>query len=236
MESFKHYFSVEIADSPEQISLGFRIRYRVYCEEFNFEPSERFPDGLEYDEYDAFSRHCLIRHRATGEIAGYVRLVPALSGRNAMPLPFERYCSTSLDHERLAQLNVQRNDMCEISRLAVDGMFRRRDDEFLSRFGEIGGSVFSNQERRTFSLIAVALFLSAVVMTENDQRESVFAMMEPFLPRMMNKVGINFQRVGKDMDFHGIRAAYYVDTQSVIASLLPEYNALYQWVKKSITV
>lgn len=232
-DGFMRYFSMEMANDQAQKDQIFWIRYRVYCEEFNYEPAERFPNGLEVDEYDQISRHCLIKHRLSGAPAGCVRLVPALEGRE-LSLPLEKYCGASIDADLVNALSLERGTVCEISRLAVDRTFRRRDGEFVSRFGEIEGCVFSWQERRTFSMIAVALFLASVVMTEREKRTNVFAMMEPFLPRMMDKAGIKFKRVGKDIDFHGIRAPYFITTQSAIANLPVEYRDLYQWVRQSI--
>jgi len=235
VESFTRYFSVEIARTAEQKALVYGVRFRVYCEEFNYEAVDKFPQRLETDEYDEFSRHCLIMHRASGRPAGCVRLVPAtlVSGARLL-LPLEKHCGPSLDVERLQALNLKREQQCEISRLAVDTAFRRRTGESLTRFGEINGLHFSTQERRTFSLIAVACFLAATAMTKMDDRTQVFAMMEPFLPRMMQRSGIVFQRIGRDMDYHGIRAPYFITTQSALDSMQLELKELYEWIQQAL--
>lgn len=235
-ESFSRYFRAEIADTADKRHQVFGIRYRVYCEEFKYEAVEHFPDRLEVDDYDDFSRHCLITHRETGLPAGCVRLVPAVDESLSMPLPLEKYCGPSLDKVYISGLNLDRQTVCEISRLAVDGAFRRRSGETLTRFGEINGLQFSPQEQRTFSSIAVACFFAATVLTEIDNRTNVFAMMEPFLPRMMHRSGIDFQRVGKDIDYHGIRAPYFIRTQAVLDNMHPDLQELYQWIKESIVV
>ncbi len=233
-ESFSSYFKVELAESAIQKEQVFQIRYRVYCEEFRYEAVERFSDGLEIDEYDRYSRHCLITHLKTGIPAGCVRLVPAVDVREIEPLPLEKYCGVSLDRQFIDSLNLSRDTICEISRLAVDGAFRRRTGETLTRFGEVNGLQFSAQEQRTFSSIAVACFFAATVLTEIDGRTNVFAMMEPFLPRMMHRSGIDFRRVGKDIDYHGIRAPYYITTQTVLENMHPELRELYEWIKVNI--
>jgi N-acyl amino acid synthase of PEP-CTERM/exosortase system len=233
-ESFSRYFSVVLADTAAQKELVYGIRYRVYCEEFRYEAIEHFPEQREVDDYDQFSRHCLIIHRKTGMPAGCVRLVPALDDRSLAPLPFERYCSESLDQSLIDSMMLDRQTVCEISRLAVDGAFRRRTGEALTRFGEINGFQFSPQEQRTFSSIAVACFFAAAVLGEADNRTNGFAMMEPFLPRMMHRSGIDFQRVGKDIDYHGIRAPYFVTSQAILANMHPELKELYQWIKVNI--
>ncbi|MGY6277098.1 PEP-CTERM/exosortase system-associated acyltransferase [Methylomonas sp. MgM2] len=235
-ESFEHYFKIELAISEAQKRLVYGIRYRVYCEEFKYEAEDKFPDELEEDDYDRYSRHCLVIHRKSGLAAGCVRLVPATGSCELDPLPLERYCSSSLDHEYIDRLNLDRSTVCEISRLAVDAAFRRRSGETLTRFGEINGLNISAQEQRTFSLIAVACFLAATALTEIDNRTNVFAMMEPFLPRMMHRSGIDFQRVGKEIDYHGIRAPYFITTQSALLNMHKDLLDLYYWIKQSLEV
>ena len=54
------------ANTKEKKELVFKVRYRVYCEEFKYEAVDNFPNQMEFDDYDSFSRHCLITHRETG--------------------------------------------------------------------------------------------------------------------------------------------------------------------------
>ncbi len=52
VESFSRYFRVSLAETVAQKQQVFRIRYRVYCEEFKYESQYHFTDQLEVDEYD----------------------------------------------------------------------------------------------------------------------------------------------------------------------------------------
>lgn len=230
LDAFMQYFSVEIADSESKQQEAYRIRYRVYCQEFKFESPTLFPDGLERDEYDSIARHCLIRHRKSGLAAGCIRLVP---GSHTL-LPVEKHCMSRLDLPAVAAYLDNRAMLCELSRLAVDTTFRLRDSEGISRVGDVLSLDFSAQETRSFSLVAAALILAGVALTARDNRQHIFAVMEPFLPRLMDKIGIRFQKVGKDMDYHGLRAPYFITTQQMLTGMLPEYHQLYQWVRNSI--
>ena len=148
-------------------------------------------------------------------------------------LPFEKYCNKSLDIDFIKHLNLERETQCEISRLAVDGVFRKRSGEVLTRFGDVNLE-FTKEEQRTFLLIAIAAFLAATVLTELSGRTNVFAMMEPFLPRLLKRSGILFQKAGKDIDYHGIRAPYFCTTQSALDNMRPELVELYQWIYRQI--
>ena len=76
-EAFLNYFDIElVATQAERDRIG-RLRYRVYCEEFGYEPAEAFPDGREVDRVDDHSMHCLVTHRGTGLAAGCVRMICA---------------------------------------------------------------------------------------------------------------------------------------------------------------
>lgn len=237
-QTFKKYFSVELATSDELKQKVYNIRYRVYCEEFKYEPIESCPNEMETDEYDKDSLHCLIIHKASKFPAACVRLVPATGyGKNIqLPfevLPYEKYCANSLDKPFIKQLNLDRNTECEISRLAVDQMFRRRSGELLTRFGDVNMEL-SKEEQRTFLLIAVAAFLAATALTEMSGKTNVFAMMEPFLPRLLKRSGLLFQRAGKDIDYHGVRAPYFITTQSALKTMRPELLELYHWIHQQI--
>ncbi|MEM6579620.1 MAG: PEP-CTERM/exosortase system-associated acyltransferase [Pseudomonadota bacterium] len=226
-ENFLRYFDVALAKTDAQKRDVYGIRYSVYCSEFKYEPAHLYPDHLETDEFDDASLHGLITHKATGIPAGCVRLVTPQMANGRETLPFERNCEEALDKEFVAGLNISRSTVCEISRLAVDGAFRRRPGEKTTRFGEVGGLDCTQQERRTFSMIAVACFLTATALIDLSGRSSVFAMMEPFLPRLLRRSGILFQRAGNDIDYHGVRAPYFVTHQSLMDNILPDLNQLY---------
>ena len=227
-ETFLQYFDLALATTPAQLDSIGRIRYRVYCEEFGYESADAFPDCIERDEFDTNSLHCLVTHKPTGTAAGCVRVVKTLGSES---LPFEKYCAESLDQEFLASNPMPRETVCEVSRLAVDGMFRRRSGEKSTRFGGLHSSDISQQELRTYPLIAVSCFLAANIMADLSGRNNLFAMMEPFLPRLLKRSGIHFTKVGSDLDYHGLRAPYFVTTPAVRDNVVAELAELYRAIE-----
>jgi len=226
LDDFQEYFSLAIALTPEQKRAVYRIRYRVYCEEFAYEPLDAFPDGLESDEFDDHALHCLVMHQRSAIPAACVRMVWPEPGREQ--LPFEKHCGHAIDPDLMSKLDVDRSRVCEISRLAVDGAFRRRSGEHATRFGLIAGLDVEQSERRTFSLVAVSAFLSGMALTSLTGRNHVFAMMEPFLPRLLQMSGINFRKAGHEIDYHGLRAPYFGHTQDGVDGMLAELRSLYE--------
>ena len=234
-ENFLRYFDVAFAATEAQKKEVYGIRYSVYCDEFGYEPAHLFPEHEEKDTFDETSLHALVTHRASGLPAGCVRLVSPNGPGGSDLLPFETNCAESLDQAFLQSLDLDRSTVCEISRLAVDGPFRRRPGERGTRFGEVEGLDCSQQERRTFSMIAVACFLAATALTEIAGQTNVFAMMEPFLPRLLKRSGINFRRAGQDIDYHGLRAPYFNTTQSALENMRPDLKELYTEIHRRIT-
>lgn len=117
--------------------------------------------------------------------------------------------------------------MCEVSRLAVAGMFRRRSGEGATRFRGVHISELWQQGQRTFPLVAVSCFLAASIIAHGAEHTSLFARMDPFLPRLPKRPGIIFTKIGQDIDYHGMRASYYVKTPSFKNGFNSELAELY---------
>lgn len=234
IERFQQYFDVDLAVTRAQKDAVYALRYRVYCEEFAYEPAEHYFERQEYDEFDRQSLHCVVTHRSSGLPAGCVRLVSTAGTSGDTVLPFEKYCPASVAPEFHQRFGVHRASMCEISRLAVDRNFRRRVGEQASRMGDLESFDCTLQERRTFSLIAVAGFLAATALTDITGRTDVFAMMEPFLPRLLERSGIKFLRAGEDLDYHGTRVACFIKTEWAVESMHDDIRDLYEGIYQQV--
>lgn len=233
-EQFQQYFSVTPATTTAVKHEIYKLRYEVYCKEFNYEPIENFPDGMEHDEYDAYALNVLVQHKSTGLAAGCTRLITTDPANADTPLPIERYCRDSLNIDYLNDLNLSRQSICEASRLSVSENFRRRRGESKTRFGCLESLGFSPHELRTFPLISVSISLATTALTELTGRHFMLAMMEPSLPRLLQRIGYNFEQVGDITDYHGKRAAYLQETNAVLQNLKPELRDLYNEIRKSL--
>ncbi len=56
-------------------------------------------------------------------------------------------------------------------------------------------------------------------MAELSGRPMMFAVMEPFLPRLLRRSGMLFERMGSDLNYHGIRALYVTDTRGFVETI-----------------
>jgi len=123
---YQEFFKLVPANTDELREEVYRIRYNVYCAELGWEDASRFPNGLETDDYDDLSRHCLLLHRGTNSYAGCVRLVKANPNTSHPSIPLQEHCSDTLDPKILDIDSLPRGSFGEISRLAIKMQFRRR--------------------------------------------------------------------------------------------------------------
>ena len=226
---FTQFLQPEVATTEMLRQEVFRIRHNVYCEELNFEPLR--PDGMETDDFDAQSLFSLIKHKPTDTYTSCVRIVTSNSKEQLLPI--ERYCRSSIEHAEFDPALFKRDEICEISRLAVRSDFRRRQtDKFAgSATGVISETTYSETELRCFPFIAIGLYMAAASLALKSGKKHAFVMMEPRLARSMKFVGIKFIQLGKPVDYHGVRAPYYINAEIFMTNLTTGFKALFKSIE-----
>lgn len=223
IDTFDRYFTIQVAKTPEEKKQVYEIRYNVYCQEFGYEQRS---DGLENDIFDTIAVHCLITHKATGAPAGCTRLIPA--SEHQLPIE-QQYPYTSI----LNELGIEdRSTVCEISRLAVDTSFRRRNGETFSKYGLPNGDKRSGE---IFSLITLSALLAGIALADINNTPNGLAMMEPFLPRLLHRSCINFKQVCPIIEYHGQRAGYFANAEVVRSELTDDLKAFYHYIGDKLT-
>ncbi|WP_246223205.1 PEP-CTERM/exosortase system-associated acyltransferase [Alteromonas profundi] len=214
---FSQYLHPGIATAAELKAQTYRIRHTVYCEELKLEAANN--TRLETDEFDSYSLPCYIQHSATQTMAGTVRIVHPHSAQQLLPI--EKYCVHAITDNALLPANFAREKVCEVSRLAIPEQFRRRSiDKFQgSQTGELNPYTFSQTELRCFPFIAVGLYLTAAALVIQKDIEHIYVMVEPRLAKNMRLIGIKFRQIGPVIDYHGQRAAHYIDLETLTTKL-----------------
>jgi N-acyl amino acid synthase of PEP-CTERM/exosortase system len=118
----------------------------------------------------------------------------------------------------LAPQNFSRQHICEISRLAVPAEIRYRANALQN--GQ------SAMESECCKMVAVSLYLLAILMCIKSRRVHAYVIIEPALARMLRRIGINFVQIGNTIDFNGVRAPYYLDIRTTSATLKSDYLQL----------
>lgn len=200
---FRQYFRLLEADTAALQGDVFRVRHEVYCEELGFEPPRE--DHMERDEYDAHSLHCLLRRiTADEEPVGCARLVLTRPGDPDYPLPFERTCATALDRSIIDPARLPREDVAEISRLAVRPAFRRRKGEEKQSVS-LQQVDFGSKEQPRFPYIPISLYLGAVALAKRRGINTLFILTEPRLAAHFTQLGVEVKQIGTPVSHRGIR-------------------------------
>ncbi|MEE4108581.1 MAG: PEP-CTERM/exosortase system-associated acyltransferase [Halieaceae bacterium] len=229
LEHFLEVFDVEVAASPVLRDRVAQLRHIVYCEELRYEPAS--VTRRERDTFDGHALFLLLTHRASEKPAGCVRLILASANHS---LALEEHCTDSLHIAALMELSRDRGEICEFSRLAVDPSFRKRRGECQANGGDYASHGRSQDERRIFSSIGIATLLSAFAAAELLDRQRVFGMMEPTLPRLLHRAGIPVRPAGDPMDYHGRRAAYFITTGEAVAGMRSDVATLYREIRSRL--
>jgi len=231
-EHFTQFLEPQVAINDALRHEVFKIRHNVYCEELAFEAIKE--EGLEQDEFDPQSIFSMIKHKPSNVYTSCVRLVKSSCAKELLPI--EKFCIDSIQDKALHPSKFERHEIAEISRLAVKADFRRRKtDQFKgSAVGVISETTYSETELRCFPFIAIGLYMSAATMAIDTGIKHVFVMMEPRLARSMKFVGIKFHQLGAAIDYHGLRAPYYINPEIFMSNLSPGFKSLYHAIEKDI--
>lgn len=219
---FNSAFNVQLATSPEAINEVFEVRYQVYCIDRPFEDPDCFVDKREHDAYDSRSAHALIRHRITGDSVATVRLVMAGDNPEQAEFPMESSCIHRMGQPaRDVFAGTRRQQVAEISRMAVSREFRRRLKEGESASGTNDFVCYSDSEngKRAMPYISLGLFAAILQMSVKHGITHWMAVMEPALLRVLKRFGVEFDHVGPVLEYHGRRRPAFTEAASLIDGL-----------------
>lgn len=187
-------------DTEKELERIYRLRYRIYCLEKGFEPKEKYPDGIEMDEYDVYSIHFVAK--VNGEAVGTARLIL----NNPIGFPAEKYCKVNI-----AAFNIRKERTVEISRFAVSNELTRA--RMIDR-----------------TKIMIGLFRELYQETKQLGVEHLCAAMGKGLQRLLCRFGIVFSPLSPVVDYHGPRALYVSSLMAVEEDILLKDCELFTFI------
>lgn len=209
------------ADNEKLFAAIYRLRYQVYVCEWGFERPEDHPGGMEKDNYDRHSRHIFAYTGAVDNVIGTARIILP----SDRPLPIQG--NFDID---MTMFNNPSNRMAEISRLAISKDFRRRaidrvmfntDTTYTEDLERHQKNMISiEKERRKFEHELVrGIYLMIYRESIKLSLTHWCAVMAKGLSVILRRWGINFEQVGPERDYHGIRAPYVIQLNELERSL-----------------
>lgn len=229
---FQQYFRVDAALNEALRDDVYRIRHEVYCEELKFEPERQ--DRRERDTFDSHSLHCLLSTANEPiDLVGCARLVCTRLDDPDVPLPFELACAATLDRSIVDPARLPRNCIAEVSRLAVRGCYRQRKGENNSP-ASIHKSDFGTPSQLRFPYIPISLYLGAISLAIQSERDIIFTLTEPRLASHFSHLGVDIRQIGGPISHRGVRVPSMIDVKSVIRSMRSTMRPLWQAVNEEI--
>lgn len=218
-EAYNQWFDVIPARTPYLVNQVHRLRYQVYCIENSFEDPDIHPHGIEQDEYDTRSVHSLLADRASGEVAGTVRLIlPALKPEKSFPI--QGICkSPLLSDPKMFYVGKA----AEISRFCISKAFR----QMVRELEPVGASASDVQvsaidKQLLMPCITLGLMKAIVQMSAENGVTDWFAVMEPSLLRLLTRFGIYFKPIGPIVEYHGKRQPCYENVERLLGRIKVE--------------
>jgi len=125
---------------------------------------------------------------------------------------------------------ILRNKIAEVSRFCVSKGFKRRQcdkPESLTGINDNFVEKTTEQERRTFPHITLALIACLIKASEENDIDYWLAVMEPALQRFLSTMGIHFKGIGPVIDYHGNRQPCIIKVSDLLNGVLQKKPQLW---------
>ncbi len=221
---YDQHFSVVPANTAALLDEVHALRYQVYCVEHQFEDPAQQIGNREVDAHDAHSVHAVLIHRQTSRVVGCVRLI--LPGDDeASELPVRRLLEPA-DLRRFDEFD--KSTTAEISRYAVSKEFRRRAGESL--YPDVNTDLTAQDTRRLIPHMSLGLIRGIARLAADQGITHVCAVMAPALLRLLERFGLQFERLGPPIEYHGERQACIAAVEGLLAGLAHQRSDYHQVV------
>jgi N-acyl amino acid synthase of PEP-CTERM/exosortase system len=221
----------KIAKEDPLLQDVFRLRYKVYCEEWGFENPADHPGGLETDEFDQYSVHLGAFCRERGNLIGTIRLIL----NSPLGFPIEQHCTLTSDLS-----NIGRHKIAEISRLAVSKEFRKRAiDNLIYNDGQDGttnkeAAKEIQEKRKQEFFIIMGLYTCMYRESEALGLTHWYALMAKGLQILLKRMNILFAPIGPEVDYHGQRIPYLGAIDKIVREVSHEQSEYFQEYERAI--
>ena len=218
----------KVGNDPQLIQEVYKLRYKVYCDEWGFEKPEDHPDGIEIDNFDKHSVHFAAFREDDGKLIGTVRLI-RFSGEG---FPLFSHCSVDADLSFLGE-----NAVGEISRLAISKELRRRRPDNALYDGEMREleedvtPLAVRERRKNENAIVLGLYRCLYKESIDTGITHLYAVMARGLFLLLKRISINFRQIGPEVNYHGLRTPYILDLAQMMVDLKEKNPQLYQYFK-----
>ncbi|MFS8183938.1 PEP-CTERM/exosortase system-associated acyltransferase [Pseudovibrio denitrificans] len=208
--------------TEDELEASFRLRFEIFCKETGFLPAERFPTGLEHDQYDDSSIHvgCYFQKTPTEKVlAGSVRIVDTPSGQTPM-----------LDHciidDEYRHLFDGRKDVAELSRMCVRSSFRRKS--------ATASETNEGDERSCEQVVFLSLMKGAYHVCKRKKIGNWLIATEDPIHRNLLRNEICLEPIGPEVDCFGPVRPYLINLRKMEERLFSNYKEYWSYLNEGL--
>jgi N-acyl amino acid synthase of PEP-CTERM/exosortase system len=202
----------------------YKLRYKVYCDEWGFEKHEDHPGGIEKDEYDEHAVHFVVKRDEDGQIIGTIRMI----NHSEIGFPIEKHCKIERD---LSAFDL--THFGEISRLAISKEYRRRASDAAYEGNSVKDEEVDNMfagRRKMGNDIVLGLYKCIYQESLARGHQYLLAAMATGLFLLLKRVGIIFEAIGPATNYHGQRTPYLGKIDTMLRELVKRNPKLYEQI------
>lgn len=207
----------------------FRLRFKVYCEEWGFEDPRNYPDGQERNEFDDKSEHFAIWSTSDESIVGSARIIlPSDLG-----YPLEENCELDPALYKSALGNSGISKIGEVSRLAISKEYRKRiEDNVLMGFSsELPTDDVIDHEKRKCNYVH-EFYKYLLLQSIEVGLTHWYVAMKRGLYVLLKRVGMVYHPIGPEIDYHGLRTPYLGNLQEIKECMIKKDPHCFEFIEK----
>jgi len=243
--------TVRIASDEKELAEIFKLRYKVYCQEWGFDKHLNHADEMITDIYDEHAIHFAARDEMQ-KIVGAIMLIP----NSPQGYPIEKYCELDINRDELPS-----ESLAEISRLVIHRDYRRRaEDKYIYGHDEErrsigsfdfpqmypGQNIFSRRaddkykpkrnsrrtnesysDRRRRHEVVINLYKAVYLESKRRNVTHWYSFMTKGILILLSRFGFEFQEIGDPVDYNGIRTPYLGEIEKIEQEMLSKVPELY---------
>lgn len=227
----KYFHFYEVLYGTEDYNDYQKARYAVFCEElgrveFKDHVNEQ-NEPIESDHFDGYSRHFIARHKNSGIVAGFVRVI--------LPNPIGLNVRSRYVIDQSLPYGITLDNIGEISRLAIMPEFRgRRSDAGKPVQGDPKTEMLGTSDgaREHQPELVLGLYREVYSLCQHLGIQYCVAAMESRYSRLLNTLGFPFLAIGPINDsVSPPRRVYLVSASEMEKSLSSRENSILQFMQ-----
>ena len=192
-------YSIKLAVTSQDFQAVKEIRKKVFSQKYNMSPESLEKKGYLFSQADIQSFIYLLLHNTTNTYIGTVRIFFINKTTPILKLPMQKDGNV---HDDVIENIMHTFPICEISRLALENMLPSYKN-------------YSELKLRTY--LSMLLMISTRLNLFLYHQNTVFAIMEPSLHRILKRQHVNFKQIGEPVDYYGMHTPFGIERKALLS-------------------